>query len=359
LYASKLLAGAAFQSRIALESASERAGPPRRTITYCELPDPPEPEPPELEPLPPDEPAPLPPDEPEPSPPGERPVVEPAAAPFVTLVGGLPETLSFLATFFFAFFDFTLVECVSVLLDSDVSFAATVLCDLVDFAAVSCVAMVERSLPAWRLSACLSSLASAVVASDECNAVGDVPVPATVALPLLYVPVVLFEFILALVPGEVPLLSLYELPCGFCVLALTVGDALGGTVLEAAGSPAFIAPAVELSLLPTGVAWFVVLVDIDEVVLASGAFLDLCMSPIANALPAAKASIELVRKRGASLRMMELLCGVGWMFEVRLESKLQYVCHVEDAHSAPVRKVGGVSYANRDKKCRREIATAS
>ena len=49
------------------------------------------------------------------SPPGERPVVEPAAAALVDEVGGLPETLSFFATFFFAFFAlvFTVVSSVA------------------------------------------------------------------------------------------------------------------------------------------------------------------------------------------------------------------------------------------------------
>jgi len=93
----KLPAGAGRQCRTPLEWASERGGPPRRTTAYFD--EPLEPELPELEPLAPLEPEPL-----EPSPPGERPVVDFAAAGFVELVGGLPETLSFFATFFLAFF---------------------------------------------------------------------------------------------------------------------------------------------------------------------------------------------------------------------------------------------------------------
>jgi len=123
----KLPAGAARQCRTPLESASERGGRPRRTTAYLdELP---ELELPELEPLALLELELLAPVLPELSPPGERPVVELAAAPFVELVGGLPETLSFFATFFLAFFAlcfglaFVSVETV----DDVVSLAARVL----------------------------------------------------------------------------------------------------------------------------------------------------------------------------------------------------------------------------------------
>lgn len=161
MYASTLPAGAGGQNRTSLESASDRAGPPRRTTSYREPePDPLEPdEEPEAPPADPAEPL-AEPDALPPSPPCERPVVEPAAAPLVELVGGLPDMLSFFATFFLAFFDF----------------------EEVDLDVTSCEATVERSLEAWRLNACLSSFARALVASTEC--VEETELPATVELPL-------------------------------------------------------------------------------------------------------------------------------------------------------------------------------
>jgi len=236
----------------------------------------PEPEPEPAEPVP------------ELSPPGERPVVEPAAAPFVDDVGGLPETLSFLATFFFAFFDFVFA-CVS-------SLATVVL--LEDMPVLR-----SRADDSERLSALLSSLANAVVVSTEL-------LPETVEPAGRDVLAVEFVSILALVPFAVLLLSEYELPCGFCELAGTVGDASALTLDEAAGVAGAVAPAVELSLLPLGIAWLVALLliepcvlDVVELVVASGDCLFFLKSPMASALPAAKAMIEVVRNTGASLRM--------------------------------------------------------
>jgi hypothetical protein len=272
----KLPAGAGRQCRTPLEWASERGGPPRRTIAYFD-----DPLEPELL---------------EPSPPGELPVVDFAAAPFVEVVGGLPETLSFFAIFFLAFFALCLGFTV-VSVDTSVDDAV--------FAATFVLLLVGDS--AARLRRCVSSFASAVVASGEWPGI-DVSFE-VVALPLLYVADEELLAILAFVPGAELLLSAYDMPCGFCEFAGTVGDALALTEPDAAGAVldevigedvlADESAGRPLSL-EVEVVLGVVIVELD----VSGAFWSFLKWPIASALPAASARMEVVRNMGASLRMV-------------------------------------------------------
>lgn len=281
----KLPAGAGRQCRTPLETASERTGPPRRTTPYFDepalepspelpgepalpdAPDEPEPdepdEPDELdEPDEPDAPAPEPLDEPSP-PPAERPVTDFAAAPLVEAVGGLPEMLSFLATFFFAFF----ALCFGL---SVVSVLSSVVVD--EFAAIA-LGSPEPSLA--RLSLRVSSFARAVELSVERLDITLLPDVEVVALPVELLS------ILAFVPGADALLSEYDMPCGFCVFAGTVGDALALTEPDAAGATLdddidddVVALTDESLGRPVSLAVEVVLaVVIEELVVVSGAFL--------------------------------------------------------------------------------------
>ena len=92
------------------------------------------------------------------------------------------------------------------------------------------------------------------------------------------------------------------------MFALMVEDVPDGVVPDV-GVLLITAPAGAVSRF-TGVAWLEVLVDIGVLVLASGAFFVL-WSPIASALPAANARMEVVRNMGASLRMVCVSCVCG------------------------------------------------
>jgi hypothetical protein len=46
---------------------------------------------------------------------------------------------------------------------------------------------------------------------------------------------------LALVPGDVPLLSLYDMPCGLAVFEGTVGETVGATVVVTVGETSLVA----------------------------------------------------------------------------------------------------------------------
>jgi hypothetical protein len=215
------------------------------------------PEPLDEEPLAePEEPLAEPEEPPDESPEPDAPPAESCAARLVDGTG-VAGTLSFLATFFFAFFTCLVVVVVS-------------------FAAVFSVAIVPRSPVDWRLSACLSSFASAAVWSSEWPDidvvfVGAVDDAATVLLLSMR----------AFVPGSVEDFSLYDMPCGLAVFAGTVGDAAGGVVP--------------------------VLFTVEDDGVASGALLFFLKLPIASALPPAKTMMDVVRNNGASLRMIDLL----------------------------------------------------
>jgi len=176
---------------------------------------------------------------------------------------------------------------------------------------VSAAAIFVRSLAVVLVlaSACLSSFASAVVVSverGEAELFGEFDV---VALPLSYVAADELLAILAFVPGAELLLSAYDMPCGFCEFAGTVGEALALTEPDAAG--AVLDEVIDEDVLadestgrPLSLEVDVVLgVVIDELDV-SGAFWSFLKWPIASALPAASARMEVVRNIGASLRMV-------------------------------------------------------
>jgi hypothetical protein len=161
----------------------------------------------------------------------------------------------------------------------------------------------------------LSSARAAVVSVERPDAV-DEP---DVALPLLYEPAVpVFESMRAFVPLAVELLSVYDVPCGFCVFAGTVGDALATTEPDAAEDtlPEVVAAGaivpVDVLGLPPSLAVEVVLGVVALELVVCGDFLSFLKSPIASALPAAKARIEVVRNIGASLRIV-ISMSVGWI----------------------------------------------
>jgi len=116
--------------------------------------------------------------------------------------------------------------------------------------------------------------------------------------------------IFAFVPGEEVLLSAYDMPCGFCEFEGTVGEALALTEPEAAG--AVLDEVIDEDVFadesagrPLSLDVEVVLgVVIDELLVVSGAFWSFLKWPIASALPAASARMEVVRNIGASLRMV-------------------------------------------------------
>jgi len=172
----------------------------------------------------------------------EPPPFESFAPGLPLLLGGVPAT-SFLATFFFAFFVFVLFTLVS-------SAAAVVVL-------VVMPVLRSRAEDSERLRALLSSLASAVAVSTD-------------RLPETFEPA-----------GDVDVTEL-----GAAGLALGATD---GMLLSV------------LLLLPGTEGDIVELVV--ELVVASGACLFFLKSPMASALPAAKARIDVVRNTGASLRI--------------------------------------------------------
>jgi len=286
------------QSRTGLESSSDDAEPHvGQWTTQVPEPDPePEPEP---------EPDPAPAPEPAPSPALPEPPPFESFAPGLPLLLGVVPAMSFLATFFFAFFVFVLFTVVS-------SAAAVVVL-------VVMPVLRSRAEDSERLRALLSSLASAVAVSTE-------------RLPETFDPVGAVDDTELGVPG----------------LALV---AAGGRLLSVA-VPLF---------GPFGDGDIVVLVG-DELVVAglvvaSGACLCFLKSPIASALPAAKARMDVVRNTGASLRI-----GISWLNLVTLNlgqpSRKRRATRWPGMTKVHLR-CGGKSYAAQEKRCRREIATAS
>jgi len=94
-----------------------------------------------------------------------------------------------------------------------------------------------------------------------------------------------------------------------------------------------------------------------ELVVAAGACLFFLKSPIASALPAAKARIDVVRNTGASLRI-----GISWLNLVTLNLGPPTCDRRATRWPGTTRvhlRCGGKCYAAQEKRCRRGIATAS
>jgi hypothetical protein len=199
---------------------------------------------------------------------------------------------------------------------------------------VSAAAILVRSLAAVLVlaSACLSSFASAVVVSverGEAELFGELDV---VALPLSYVGADELLAIVAFVPGA------------------ELDEVIGEDVLaeESAGRPLSLEVEVVLG---------VVIVELE----VSGAFWSFLKWPIASALPAASARMELVRNIGASLRMMgspgfELIRKMDKVLTPSARGPLP-----SDGPKWPsaICASARISCDARVKECRRGIATAS